>query len=223
MRSRPQPVAAGSNGFRANQAVFAPEGRFVCPFPIICRWAESAAVGAATFANELVGWFLVSFGLLVLVWVVAVCALVVAGRRTDARALAGFIPDCLLLMRRLLADPRVPRRRKLLLVGLVGYLALPFDLVPDFIPIAGQLDDVIIVGLVLRSFVRVDGGALVREHSPRPGRSLELVLRAAGVRDRARDQALAAQPRLVTRRGPVIPIENLRPSGRLLRGRDEQA
>jgi uncharacterized membrane protein YkvA (DUF1232 family) len=115
------------------------------------------------------GWFLVSFGLLVLVWVVAVCALVVAGRRTDARALAGFIPDCLLLMRRLLADPRVPPRRKLLLVGLVGYLALPFDLVPDFIPIAGQLDDVIIVGLVLRSFVRVDGGALVREHWPGPG------------------------------------------------------
>jgi uncharacterized membrane protein YkvA (DUF1232 family) len=135
------------------------------------------------------GWFLVSFGLLVLVWVVAVCALVVAGRRTDARALAGFIPDCLLLMRRLLADPRVPRRRKLLLVGLVGYLALPFDLVPDFIPIAGQLDDVIIVGLVLRSFVRVDGGALVREHWPGPGRSLELVLRAAGVRDRSSEHS----------------------------------
>jgi hypothetical protein len=61
------------------------------------------------------GWFLVSFGLLVLVWVVAVCALVVAGRRTDARALGGFIRDCLLLMRRLLADPRVPRRLELVL------------------------------------------------------------------------------------------------------------
>ena len=135
------------------------------------------------------GWFVVSFGLLVLVWVVAVCALVVAGRRTDARALAGFIPDCLLLMRRLLADPRVPRRRKLLLVGFVGYLALPFDLVPDFIPIAGQLDDVIIVGLVLRSVVRVDGGALVREHWPGPGRSHELVLWAAGCHHRASEQS----------------------------------
>jgi uncharacterized membrane protein YkvA (DUF1232 family) len=83
-------------------------------------------------------------------------------------------------MRRLLADPRVPRRRKLLLVGLVGYLALPFDLVPDFIPIAGQLDDVIVVGLVLRAFVRTDGGAIVREHWPGPQRTLELVLRAAG-------------------------------------------
>jgi uncharacterized membrane protein YkvA (DUF1232 family) len=126
------------------------------------------------------GWLLVSWGVLVLVWAVAVSALVVAGRRTDARVLVGFIPDCLVLMRRLLADPRVSRRRKLLLVGLVGYLALPFDLVPDFIPIAGQLDDVIVVGLVLRSLIRVDDGALVREHWPGPRRSLELVLLAAG-------------------------------------------
>jgi uncharacterized membrane protein YkvA (DUF1232 family) len=121
---------------------------------------------------------------LLAVWAAAVLALVVAGRRTDARALAGFIPDCLVLTRRLLADPRVPRRRKLLLVGLVGYLGLPFDLVPDFIPVVGQLDDVIIVGLVLRALVRADGGALVREHWPGPERSLALVLRAAGVRAR---------------------------------------
>ena len=127
-------------------------------------------------------WFLIAFGTLMLIWAGAVAALVVAARRTDARALAGFIPDCLVLMRRLLADPRVPRRRKLLLVGLVGYLALPFDLVPDFIPIAGQLDDVIVVGLVLRAFVRTDGGELLREHWPGPQRSLELILRAAGVR-----------------------------------------
>lgn len=107
--------------------------------------------------------------------------LVVPGRRTDARALVGFIPDCLVFMRRLLADPRVPRRRKLLQLGLVGYLASLLDLAPDFIPIAGQLDHVIVVGLVLRSFVCVDDGALVREHWPGPRRALELVLRAAGV------------------------------------------
>lgn len=127
------------------------------------------------------GWLLVSFGVLILIWAVAVAALVAAGRGTDARALAGFIPDCLVLMKRLLADPRVPRRRKLLLVGLLGYLALPFDLVPDFIPIAGQLDDVIVVGLVLRSLVRADSGQLLREHWPGPHQSLELVLRAARV------------------------------------------
>ena len=126
------------------------------------------------------GWLLVSLAVLAFVWAGAVALLVVLGRRTDARALAGFIPDCLVLMRRLLADPRVPRRRKLLLVGLVGYLALPFDLVPDFIPIAGQLDDLIAVGLVLRALVRLDRGKLVREHWPGPERSLALLLRAAG-------------------------------------------
>jgi uncharacterized membrane protein YkvA (DUF1232 family) len=65
------------------------------------------------------------------------------------------------LVTRLARDPRVPRRRKLLLLGLVGYLALPFDLVPDFIPVAGQLDDAIIVALVLRHFVHASSGANV--------------------------------------------------------------
>jgi Protein of unknown function (DUF1232) len=61
--------------------------------------------------------------------------LLFAGRRGDARAVAGFTPDCLLLFRRLLADDRVPRRSKLLLAGLIAYLAMPFDPVPDFIPV----------------------------------------------------------------------------------------
>ena len=109
----------------------------------------------------------------------AVLALAALGRRSDARALAGFIPDCVVLVRRLLHDPRVPRRRKLALGLLVGYLLLPFDLVPDFIPIAGQLDDAILVALVLRSLIRAGGDTLVREHWPGPERSLALVTRAA--------------------------------------------
>jgi uncharacterized membrane protein YkvA (DUF1232 family) len=101
---------------------------------------------------------------------------VAAGRRTDARALAGFIPDCLVLVKRLLGDPRVPRRRKLLLVLLIAYLAMPIDLVPDFIPVAGQLDDAIVAALVLRAVLRSSGEALLREHWTGPPRSLELVL-----------------------------------------------
>src|SRR5438034_684921 len=83
----------------------------------------------------------------------------------------------LLLCSRLLRDPRVPRRKKALLVLLAGYLALPFDLIPDFIPVAGQLDDALIVALVLRSLLRGNGEALVREHWPGPSSSLALVLR----------------------------------------------
>ena len=116
----------------------------------------------------------------VLLWLVLVLGLLLAGRREDARALATFIPDCIVLVGRLMGDSRVPRRHKLLLAGLLGYLALPFDLVPDFIPVAGQLDDALLDALVLRGFVRSGGDELIREHWPGPERSLQLVLRAAG-------------------------------------------
>jgi uncharacterized membrane protein YkvA (DUF1232 family) len=125
------------------------------------------------------GWLLISLGVVVAVWAAFVVWLVAAGRREDARAFATFIPDCIVLVTRLTRDSRVPRRRKLLLLGLVGYLALPFDLVPDFIPVAGQLDDALLVALVLRHFVRAGGEPLIRELWPGPGRSLDLVLRLA--------------------------------------------
>jgi uncharacterized membrane protein YkvA (DUF1232 family) len=125
-------------------------------------------------------WLVVVLGAVVLLWLALVVVLLVSRRREEARALAGFIPDCLVLIARLMSDPRVPRRRKLLLAGLVGYLALPFDLVPDFIPIAGHLDDVLIVGLVLRRFLRTGGEQLVRQHWPGPEQSLGVVLRVAG-------------------------------------------
>jgi uncharacterized membrane protein YkvA (DUF1232 family) len=125
------------------------------------------------------GWLLISLGVVVAVWAGFVVWLVAAGRRGEARALATFIPDCIVLVTRIARDPRVPRRRKLLLLGLVGYLALPFDLVPDFIPVAGQLDDAIIVALVLRHFVRAGGEPLIREHWPGPEQSLALILRLA--------------------------------------------
>lgn len=124
-------------------------------------------------------WLLVSFGALLAVWAGLVLWLVGAGRRSDARALATFVPDCILLVTRLARDPRVPRRRKLLLVGAAAYLATPVDLVPDFIPVAGQLDDAVVVGLVLGHFVRMGGEPLIRELWPGPEQSLALVLRSA--------------------------------------------
>jgi uncharacterized membrane protein YkvA (DUF1232 family) len=112
-------------------------------------------------------------------WALAVIALVVAGRRGDARALLGLIPDCVVLLRRLMRDPRVPRRTKLLLGLVVAYLALPFDVVPDFIPVAGQLDDAIVVALAFRALLGAAGDDLLLEHWPGPRRSLELLRRLA--------------------------------------------
>ena len=119
---------------------------------------------------------LAAVGIVTLAWLAFVGLLLVNGSREDARALAGFIPDCLVLVGRLLSDRRLARRHKLLLLALLAYLALPFDLVPDFIPIAGQLDDVIVAAYVLRRFVRGGGEPLVREHWPGPQRSLDVLL-----------------------------------------------
>jgi uncharacterized membrane protein YkvA (DUF1232 family) len=124
-------------------------------------------------------WTLALLGGLALVWGAAVLFLIFVGRRTQARAFAGFIPDCVVLVGRLLRDPRVPRRRKLLLAMTAGYLALPFDLVPDFIPLIGQLDDAIILAFVLRHLLRGNEQA-IRELWPGPEQSLELLLRLSG-------------------------------------------
>jgi uncharacterized membrane protein YkvA (DUF1232 family) len=124
-------------------------------------------------------WLVVGLGATLAVYAALLVALALAGRRGDARALASFIPDCLVLLHVLLRDPRVPRRRKLLLAALFGYLTMPFDLVPDFIPIAGQLDDAIVVALVVRSVLRSGGPELVREHWRGPQRSLDALLRLA--------------------------------------------
>jgi uncharacterized membrane protein YkvA (DUF1232 family) len=124
-------------------------------------------------------WLLLSLGVVVAVYIAGVLALIVLGRRDDAHALARFIPDCVVLVKRLVADTRVPRRRKLLLIVLAGYLAMPFDLVPDFIPVAGQLDDAIIVAWVLRRVLRSGGREMLAEHWPGPERSLAVVNRIA--------------------------------------------
>jgi len=118
-------------------------------------------------------------GLLVLVALYAglVAALVLAGRATDARAVTRLMPHCMLLGRRLLGDPRVLLRHKVALGLVVGYLAMPIDLVPDFIPLIGYLDDAALVVVVLRALVRRSGPGLLREHWPGSTRGLELVLR----------------------------------------------
>jgi uncharacterized membrane protein YkvA (DUF1232 family) len=125
-------------------------------------------------------WLLVVVALLLVVYAAFVVVLIAAGRGQSARDVARFIPDCVVLVRRLLADPRVPRRSKVLLGAVVGYLAMPFDLVPDFIPVAGQLDDAVVVVLGLRAILHSTGPELLHEHWPGPESSLDVVLRFAG-------------------------------------------
>jgi uncharacterized membrane protein YkvA (DUF1232 family) len=77
-----------------------------------------------------------------------------------------LLPDLVRLLRHLAADPAVPHAARVRLWLLLGYLALPIDLVPDFVPVLGYADDAIIVSLVLRSIVRTAGAPAVRRHWP---------------------------------------------------------
>jgi uncharacterized membrane protein YkvA (DUF1232 family) len=124
---------------------------------------------------------LIGFALL---YLIAVGALLLWGRHSDARALAGFVPDCAVLLARLARDPCVPRRRALLVAGLGIYLSFPLDLVPDFLPVVGQLDDAILVAVVLRLVTRDCGREKLEQHWPGPDASLGLVLRLAGASTR---------------------------------------
>jgi uncharacterized membrane protein YkvA (DUF1232 family) len=126
-------------------------------------------------------WLAVGVGVVFAVYAFFVLVLVLLGRRGDAGALARFVPDCAILFSRLARDTRIPRRYKCLLLALIGYLALPFDLIPDFIPIAGQLDDAIIIAFTLRAIVRQAGPQLIREHWPGPAASLALIQRLSGI------------------------------------------
>src|SRR4029453_6252890 len=114
------------------------------------------------------GWLLLAVVVLAGLYVALVAVLAIGGREWDVRVIARLVPYCAILFKRLLADPRVPARWK----GAAGFalvsLALPFDLVPDFIPVAGQLDDAILVALVLRGLLRSAGPRLLREHWPGP-------------------------------------------------------
>jgi uncharacterized membrane protein YkvA (DUF1232 family) len=96
-----------------------------------------------------------------------------------ALAVARSVPDVVVLLRRLVRDERVPVRSKLLLVALAGYLALPVDLIPDFLPGIGYVDDVLVVAFALRAILRAAGSTVIEDNWPGSAESLAVVLRLA--------------------------------------------
>jgi uncharacterized membrane protein YkvA (DUF1232 family) len=112
----------------------------------------------------LVRTLLVILGIAVTVWLVAVGALILSGRRVEAKQLARLLPDLASLLRGLLRDPRVPRGSKVLVGFAIVWVVSPIDLLPEFLPVIGPMDDVIVVALVLRHLVKRAGSEIVREH-----------------------------------------------------------
>jgi len=121
-------------------------------------------------------------GGVLLLWALLLVALW-AGRPDELglRDALRLLPDVIHLLRRLATDAALPRGVRLRLWLLLGYLAMPFDLVPDFIPVIGYADDVVIVAVALRSVVRHSGmGALERHWRGTPD-GLAAVCRVAGL------------------------------------------
>jgi uncharacterized membrane protein YkvA (DUF1232 family) len=92
-----------------------------------------------------------------------------------------LLPDLLRLLRRLAADAALPPGVRVRLALLMAYLALPIDLIPDFLPVIGYADDAIIVAFVLRSVVRRAGIQAVRAHWPGTQDSFAALARLTGL------------------------------------------
>jgi uncharacterized membrane protein YkvA (DUF1232 family) len=108
-----------------------------------------------------------------------------------------LLPDLLRLLPRLAGDPSVRSVARVRLWLLLGYLAIPIDLVPDFVPVLGYADDAIIVSLVLRSVARRAGAPVVRRHWPGTDDGLAALGRLTGLQ--------LSRPHDTGRTGPAKP------------------
>lgn len=120
-------------------------------------------------------WLPVAAALMVATWAL----LVVLARRLPPgplRELARFVPDCVTAIRRLRRDPRVPRRAKVAVVLAGLWVASPVDLLPEFLPVIGPLDDVVMVAVALRYAAQQVPRQVLRDAWPGDPRLLERLL-----------------------------------------------
>lgn len=119
---------------------------------------------------------------LVVAWIALVLALVIVRPRGALlREALRLLPDVLRVLRRLAADPNLPRGVRVRLWLLLAYLAIPIDPIPDFIPVLGYADDAIITTAVLRAVVRRAGIQVVRRHWPGTDDGFAALCRLAGL------------------------------------------
>jgi uncharacterized membrane protein YkvA (DUF1232 family) len=119
---------------------------------------------------------------LLLAWLALLITLALAGPKGGLlKEALRLLPDLLRLLRRLATDTSLPRGVRVRLWLLLGYLAVPIDLVPDFVPVLGYADDAIVVTWVLRSVVRRAGPEPVRRHWPGSPDGLGALWRLCGL------------------------------------------
>ncbi len=129
---------------------------------MVPTWLLALVIAAVIYASVLLG-------------------LILAGRRVAAKELATLLPNLLLLFKDLARDPRVPRGAKVWIVIGGLWLASPIDLLPEFLPVIGPLDDAVVAALVLRYLVRRAGVQVVAEHWRGEPATLARLLKAARI------------------------------------------
>jgi uncharacterized membrane protein YkvA (DUF1232 family) len=147
--------------------------------------ALTGAAGSVQDTGSMSSWMQVLVavvGGLLLVWVALLIALWTTKpdelRLRDAMRL---LPDLVRLLKRLAADASLPRGVRIRLCLLLAYLAMPIDLVPDFIPVLGYADDAVVVALALRSVTRRAGPEAIARHWPGTPDGLVAIRRLAGL------------------------------------------
>jgi uncharacterized membrane protein YkvA (DUF1232 family) len=122
-------------------------------------------------------WGLIALATLTLIGAIGALALALIKRQ--ARTLAGYAPEITILCERLINDPRVSPIEKFKLRALAWYLGLRLDLIPDFIPIVGRLDDALVVAVAIRTALKSADADLIRRYWPGPLPAPHSVLRRA--------------------------------------------
>ena len=125
---------------------------------------------------------LIALGIGVVGWLAAIAALIAVGRRSPARELATLIPNLVMLFKGMLRDPRVSRGSKGWLWFAIVWLVSPIDLIPEFVPVAGPLDDAIVAALVLRHVLKRTDPSVLSEHWRGEPATLAKILRLANIR-----------------------------------------
>jgi uncharacterized membrane protein YkvA (DUF1232 family) len=127
-------------------------------------------------------WIWVTALSLLVTWVLAILLLALLGRRLGVARLGWLLPDMIRLLRRILQDERTPRSSRWWLLFALGWCLSPIDLVPEFLPVLGAADDVVVVALVLRHVLKTAGPDLIREHWSGDPEAIDRMLRLAGRR-----------------------------------------
>ena len=121
---------------------------------------------------------LITLGAIVAVWAVLVAVIWIHRPSRDlAMPALRALPDIVRLARRLLADPRTPRRHKVGLVVLIVWLVSPIDLIPEFLPGIGPLDDIVAAAVILGWVGRETGRVRLQEHWPGDAAGFSVVAR----------------------------------------------